>query len=424
MFRFLLKGILRDRRRSLLPAIVVTIGVLCIVSLDGIIGGMMESMIRLTSNFQTGHVRVVTREYVKEDEQKPLDLALTGAGSLLEELHRNYPSVDWAPRIFFGGLLDIPDERGETKAQGPVVGQALDLLTAGSKEAERMGLSKALTEGKLISRQKEIMVSIDFAEKLGVKPNDTVTFFGATMYGSMAFQNYVVAGIVRFGTGMLDKGAIILDLADARLLLDMEDAAGEIFGFFPENIYDDALAGSIKQEFNTSQQDNPDEYAPEMFRLTDLPLMSQMMGYTRSVSMGMLILMVISLSIVLWNTGILGGIRRYNEFGMRLALGEEKRHIYRTLLNESIIIGLIGSVAGTLCGLFLSLLLSRYGLDYSASMENVSLMIDPVVRAKITPRMYFIGFIPGLLAMFIGTALAGRAIYKRNTATLFKENEK
>ena len=424
MFKFLLKGILRDRRRSLLPVIVVTIGVLCIVSLDGIIGGMMESMIRLTSNFQTGHIRVVTREYVKEEEQKPLDLALTGVGSLLEELHRNYPSVDWAPRIFFGGLLDIPDERGETKAQGPVVGQALDLLTAGSKEAERMGLSKALTEGKLISRQKEIMVSIDFAEKLGVKPGDTVTFFGATMYGSMAFQNYVVAGIVRFGTGMLDKGAVILDLADARQLLDMEDAAGEIFGFFPENIYDDALAGSIKQEFNASQQDNPDEYAPEMLQLTDLPLMSQMLNYMKAVSMGMLILMILALSIVLWNTGILGGIRRYNEFGMRLALGEEKRHIYRTLLNESLIIGVIGSVVGTLFGLFLSLLLSRYGLDYSASMENVSLMIDPVVRAKITPRMYFIGFIPGLLAMVIGTALAGRAIYKRSTATLFKESEK
>jgi putative ABC transport system permease protein len=35
--------------------------------------------------------------------------------------------------------------------------------------------------------------------------------------------------------------------------------------------------------------------------------------------------------------------------------------------------------------------------------------------------MYYIGAIPGILSMLVGTALAGRKIYKRNTALLFKE---
>ena len=32
----------------------------------------------------------------------------------------------------------------------------------------------------------------------------------------------------------------------------------------------------------------------------------------------------VAMSLVLWNAGLLGGLRRYGEFGMRLAIGEEK----------------------------------------------------------------------------------------------------
>jgi len=132
-------------------------------------------------------------------------------------------------------------------------------------------------------------------------------------------------------------------------------------------------------------------------------------------------LLIFALSIVLWNAGILGGIRRYNEFGVRLAMGEEKRHIYGTLLIESLGIGIIGSFIGTVLGIALCQYLSAHGIDYSQLMENISMMLDPIIRAKITTRTYYIGFIPGIASMLIGTALAGRAVYKRKTAILFKE---
>ena len=46
-----------------------------------------------------------------------------------------------------------------------------------------------------------------------------------------------------------------------------------------------------------------------------------------------------------------------------------------------------------------------------------------VFYAQITPELYFIGFIPGVLATVLGTMMAGRAIYKREMAQLFKELE-
>lgn len=420
MFDFLLKGIVRDRRRSLLPVIVVSIGVFFVVVLEGIIGGMMGNMTNMTAKFQTGHVKVMTKAYALDEEQKPNDLALLDVNELIAELNTDYPEIDWNPRIAFGGLLDIPDSNGETKAQGPVTGQAVDLLSPNSKEKERLHLNKAIVEGSVIGHSGEIMVSIDFADKFGVHPGDTVTFFGSTMYGAMSFSNYTVAGIVRFGTSMLDRGAVILDLNDARTLLDMENAAGEIFGFLPNGNYEFESAEKIKKSFNSKYSGN-DEYAPVMTQFIDQPMMAQTLNYVKNVSYIMVVLLILALSIVLWNTGVLGGIRRYNEFGIRLAMGEEKKHIYRTLLTESLVIGVIGSILGTATGIAACILLKNYGIDYGKMMENVSMMLDPVIRAQIAPRMYYIGAIPGIVSMFIGTALAGRAIYKRKTAMLFKE---
>jgi putative ABC transport system permease protein len=62
-------------------------------------------------------------------------------------------------------------------------------------------------------------------------------------------------------------------------------------------------------------------------------------------------------------------------------------------------------------------------MDIGEMMKDSTMLMPNVVRAKITPDLYFIGFIPGVLAMVIGTMLSGIGIYKRETATLFKELE-
>lgn len=421
MFAFLWKGIIRDRSRSLLPVIVVAIGVFSILFAYGLINGMMSNMIRTTAHYQTGHLKVMTQAYNENRGQKPNDLALLGTDTLIAQLEADFPEVEWVPRIFFGGLLDVPDAHGDTQAQGPVAGTAYDLLSGNNKEAERIGLEKAIVWGRMIRQPGEIIISSDFAEAHGVAPGDEVTFFGSTMFGAMTFANYEVAGIVRFGMPMLDRGAVVLDIADAEILLDMENAAGELFGYLPGNHYDAGRAEEIEAVFNAKYADHQDEFAPVMLRLEEQDLMFQTIAFMEKVMALMLVLLMIALSIVLWNTGVLGGIRRYNEFGVRLAMGEEKSHIYRTLLAESLLIGVIGSVLGTVAGVGLTLYLQKYGIDYSSMMDNVNMMIDPVIRSEMTPAIFYIGFIPGIVSMLIGSALAGMAIYKRNTAMLFKE---
>ncbi len=132
---------------------------------------------------------------------------------------------------------------------------------------------------------------------------------------------------------------------------------------------------------------------------------------------------VFAMSIVLWNTGLLGGLRRYQEFGIRLALGESKGHIYRSLFYEAVLIGIIGSVIGSAIGVGATYYLQVVGIDIGEYLSNSTMMMPSVIRAKVTPSLFFIGFIPGLFAMVLGTLLSGIGIYQRETATLFKEME-
>ncbi|KAF5075943.1 hypothetical protein DSECCO2_165780 [anaerobic digester metagenome] len=132
---------------------------------------------------------------------------------------------------------------------------------------------------------------------------------------------------------------------------------------------------------------------------------------------------VLAMALVLWNAGLLGSFRRYGEFGVRLAMGEEKGHVYRTLIYEAVVVGVIGTVIGTAIGLFFALLLQVYGFDISGMMEGAAMMMPTVIKARITPADYYLGLIPGLVSTVVGSMLAGVGIYRRQTAKLFKELE-
>lgn len=420
MFKFLTKGLLRDRTRSFFPILVISAGVMLTVVVYSWLMGFLTMTIQENARFDTGHVKIVTRAYHEMIDQKPFDLGIIGIKEMKAELQKEYPEMIWLPRIYFGGLLDLPDEKGETKEQGEVMGMAIDLFS-NSKELELLNLDKAIYTGKLPQKNGEILISHELAEKLGIKLNDKVTIISSTMYGSMAMQNFTVSGTVIFGIMGMDRGVVITDISDAQLLLDMEDAASEILGFLLQ--YNQEQTMIISDNFNKKFSDEKDEFSPVM-----LPLISQnnleVMLSMIDERMGMFIfIFVFLMSLVLWNSGLMNGIRRYGEVGVRLAIGESKGHIYRSMILESLFIGVAGTVIGTMIGLIFSYILQYIGIDVSSLMRDTKMIMSTTMRAQVTPMSYYIGFLPGVLSSVIGAVISGIGIYKRNTAQLFKELE-
>jgi len=424
VIRFLIKGLLRDRTRSLFPFLTVLTGVTLTVGLEAYLSGILGSMDQSAANFSTGHLKVMSRAYAKEADQSPNELAYTGVTTLVAELREQAPSLIWTPRIRFGGLLDVPDESGNTKTQAPVIGMGIGLLDAGSADRRLLKLDASLVRGRLPAARGEILLSDDLARYLEIEPGAKATLIGSTMYGGMATANFTVAGTVRLGIRALDRGTMIADVADVQAALDMEDSAGEVLGLFPDGLYRIEAAASIAQTFNARHRaSEDDEFAAVMMTMRDQPGAAELSDYIGAVYGGIFAAFVGVMSIVLWNSGLVGNLRRYGEIGLRLAFGEAHGHLYRMMLAESLAIGFAGSVVGTLLGLIPAYWLQSRGLDISGMLPNTSMMMENVIRAQISPTTFVIGFVPGLLATAIGTAISGMGIYKRQTASLMRELE-
>jgi len=483
MIRFLAKGLVRDRSRSLFPLLAIIITVTLVIFGIGFMEGAMNNFLQSTAVISSGHVKVVTKAYKKESNQLPNDLALFDIENIIQTLSDMYPDYFWTPRITFGGLLDVPDENGETKEQAPVFALGIDFFSEKSRQVEIWELEKCLISGRLPKDRDDALVSTKLAKQLGIGSSSSITLIGSTMDNAFTTYNFNVVGTFNLYKGQTDRQMMLVDISGARQALDMEDAASEILGYHNSLYYHDEEAATIRKHFNITYSDSiaqilrneeskdilsymngwneintieksklpqqrsnalfdnqmydnseewgelsvedPSIYTPTMVALRDDSQLATMVDFS-NVALGVMAgIFLVIVMIVLWNMGLMNGLRRYGEIGLRLAIGESKGQVYRSMVNEAVLIGFVGTLIGTIFGISLTYYVQEFGIDYSEAINQLSttMVMPNVFYAKVTPELYYIGFIPGVLATVLGTMLAGLAIYKREMSQLFKELE-
>ena len=420
MLKFVLKGLFRDRSRSIFPVLIVIAGVMVSVFLTAFLNGFLESMVRQNARFSTGHLKIVTNAYAEKISQKPYDLGFIDMDSELQQWKKEFPEIRWTPRIYFGALLDVPDAEGKTKEQGAVFGMAIDLKDEAA--VKDIQLDKALIRGRLPKQPSEILLSEYLFQRLGLNLNSTITLLGSTMYGAMSFHNFRVCGTITFGVEAIDRGGMVADIEDIRIFLDMQGGASEYFGFLPSGVYDDEKAQVIKKQFN-AKYNNKDEFAPVMLALTDQNDLGYILKFYSSYLGIISVVFIIIIGIVLWNAGLMNSIRRFGEFGLRLAMGEPKRHLYSWLIIESLAIGIVGSIIGAGIGILVLLYFQVHGFNFGVFTKDASIMMENIIYTSVELKYVLLGVIPGILATIFGAMLAGIGIYKRKTSQLFKELE-
>jgi putative ABC transport system permease protein len=431
MIQWILKGIWRDRTRSLFPFLVISVGVTLLIYLLGFMEGTFAGMIDMSAHLDTGHLRFVNKPFYDEEHLNPLDRALAGQKETLQWLQKNSdPRIDWSPRIRWGALMDVPDEKGETKAQTPVVGMAIDLLNKNSPERERLDLEKSVIEGVIPSGAGEMLVGYKLADALGLKLGDTVTLLGQNFDGGMATDNYQVVGFVKFGLAAMDKKMALIDLADAQRTFYMEDMVTDFLGFLPMNVgylkYDQ-LKQKIMDHLPALKQNPPSEWAsdddPLILSVLDqrnLRELSVKFELVDDVVIGVFTFLMV---LVLWNAGLLNGVHRYGEMGLLLALGETHKKLIVFMTLEALMVGLLGSAAGCLIGGGLVYYLQEVGISTHGIFETSGLMMSDVIRARVSLDAFVFAVIPGITASVVGNLIANLAIFQRSEANLFRELE-
>jgi len=422
MIEFIIKGLLRDRHRSLLPIIVIALGVMLTTLMYGWLRGVIGDMISTSAKLETGHVKVMTQDYADISRQIPNDFALQDLSGFLQGIEGEF-NLTWAPRIRFGGLLDIPDDEGETRAQGPVMGIGFDLLSPQSAELVRFDINNIIVQGRVPNAQGELLVSNELMTSLDIHIGDTATVIGGTANGSMAIHNFTVVGSFLYGIPTLDRNMVLADISDVQYALDMENATGELLGFQEQDYFDLETAKKLQRQFNNQERKDADGNKLVMQLLTEQSSIGQYFLMVDAYVWAIMGAMILFMGVVLWNFGLMSGLRRYGEIGVRLAMGESKGEIVKWLVYESMVIGIIGSAIGTAIGMSFCFYLQEVGVDFTQFVQGSTIMMSPVFRAEVTLEGFFIGFVPGMFSVVLGTSLAGVGVYKRSTASLFKELE-
>ena len=426
MIKFLAKGLARDKTRSLFPTIIITVTVAIVIFALGFMRGMLNSVFLDTAVIISGYEKVVTRAYKKEMQMLPLDLALMDIEEMISGLNRDHPDYFWSPRINFGGLIDIPDENKETRSQSPIMAIGIDFFSNKSRQTELWKLDQIIVDGLPPKSPNDILISSKLAKKLEVSTGQEATFIGSTMDNAFTTYNFNISGIFNLNKGQTDKQMILLDISGAQEALDMNGAATEILGFTNDLFYNDEDAIEIRSSFNENNRDSSDIFAPIMIALRDTNQMGTMVDFSNAALAVIGGIFLVIVMIVLWNMGLMNGLRRYGEIGLRLAMGESKGQVYRSMITEAVIIGLTGTLLGTGLGLSITYYVQENGISYAEALEEMALknMVMPnVFYSKVTPDLFYVGLLPGLLATVLGTMLAGLAIYRREMAQLFKELE-
>ena len=431
MIGFLFRGLLRDKSRFFFPFSVVTIGVALVVALVGFMEGVFMGMIDMTANLDSGHLRLVNKAFYDEEHLRPLDRSLASQQETRDWLTKHSaPDVDWSPRIRWGAILDVPDEQGETRSQTPVVGMAMDLQSPDSKEVQRLRLKPSIVEGSLPDKFNEMLMGIQLAEVLEVSVGQTVTLMGQSFDGGLVADNYQVVGLVRFGVTAMDKKMVLIDLASAQNTFYMEDMVTDWLGYFPPSADFDRYE-EVKASMNTALVDwmrsPPKDWAkddfPIVLSIRDHLNIGAIMDKFMTIKGFVVGIFTFLMVLVLWNAGILSGIHRYGEMGLRLAFGEPHWKLVLTLAIEGVLIGILGSLAGSLFGGAFAWTLQEVGLNMGDTFAQSGMMVNDVVRARVTVGGFIQGIVPGIFASVAGTLVASLAIFKRSEANLFRELE-
>ena len=110
---------------------------------------------------------------------------------------------------------------------------------------------------------------------------------------------------------------------------------------------------------------------------------------------------------------------RTGEFGTLLALGTRRRDIFRLVVTENAMLGVIGAVAGIVVGVIVSLLLSAVGIEMPPPPGSVAAYTATI---RLVPSVIAIGAVAGAVAACAAAVLPGRRASRLVVVDALRQN--
>lgn len=372
LFKIAIRNLLRYKRRTLLTASLITIGVVFVLAFVSVAGSFKNMMIGQITDSMLGHLQVHRKGFVASIETLPLNLNLKGGaiGRLEKILDAQSEIESYSPRVKFGGMFSNFTETSSIRLTAIVP----------EKEFKTVPLLPGrVREGSKDLQPGGILIPELLARGMKVKPGDAVVIVATNADGSVNGKQFVVTGVMESATGPGGRDGYI-HLDDARELLRMEgpqvsEYAIRLKDFGKLAAFNAKLSGLLDKELN--QQGKP------IFELHSWEKLSPFFNIARMIDMMTFFIKLMLIAIVLvsiMNVMIMAVYERIREIGTIAAIGTLPEKILGMFVIEGFCLGIAGALIGDLVGIALVYILNVMKISYNFGQQQ-----GLILQASIAP---------------------------------------
>lgn len=368
------RNLWRNRRRTLITVSSIGFAVLFAILALSANRGSHDNMIDNMARFHTGFIQVQDERY--EDEPS-LDNALPFDSEFAQRIQYSHSDIDYlVPRI---ETFMLAAEAEQTRG-------AMVLGINPEQENRLNDLETHLIEGAFFEETElSAVLGTGLAERLHLAVADTLVLLGQGRFGMTAAQKFPVSGLVRHPMTEFNNQIVYLPIADAQWMLSAEGHITSLLVTPNEVRQTEAVTEALKAQFR------PDEPFAVLSWPEMMPDLLQALEFDRVSGYVILGILYVVIAFGLFGTILTMTLERLREFGVLLSIGMQRLQLTLILFVETIIIGILGVIAGSAVGFSITyyMYLNPIELTGDAAETMLEMGIEPVVPFSIAPDIYW-----------------------------------
>ncbi|QSA95691.1 ABC transporter permease [Methylococcus sp. EFPC2] len=378
MFRLAFRNIFRHAGRTLLTLTAIALGVAGIILTGGFVEDIFIQLREATIHSQLGHIQIYHSGYYEVGQRDPFKYLMESPGILLDRLKGTHDVNDVMTRLNFSGLAN------NRKADLPIIGEGIE-----ANKENRLGTFLSIVEGRQLvdSDATGILLGKGVAKSLNLRPGNFLTLLVNTPEGALNSLEFEVVGIFQSFSKEFDDRAVRISLQAAQDLL-ATTGVHSVVVLLNDSVRTDAVLAEMKTYLPGMGYEAKAWYELADFYSKVVDLYKSQFGVLQ-----LIILIMVLLSVA--NGVNMAIYERVGEIGTLMALGNRRSYVFRLIVSEYTLLGLIGAGLGVVVGIGAAWAISEIGIPMPPP-PNSELGYSAYIR--IVPEVIVIAALVGFAA--------------------------
>ena len=389
MLKLALRNLFRHRGRTLLTLSAIVLGVAGLVLGGGFVADIFVQLQEASIHSTVGHAQVYRAGYYAQGKRESATHMIESSADLVSRVKVVPGVADVMRRVYFSGLAN------NGRADLPVIGDGVEPAA----EA-KLGSYLQVIAGRNLAADDDyaVVVGKGLSKALGVGPGDYVTLLVNTVAGAMNTLEFKVVGVFTSISQDYDARALRIPLTTAQVLLD-STAVHSLVLVLHDTAQTDAVVAAVAKQLGKDYEVLPWYRLAEFYQKT--------VDLYRRLFLVLLLIVLVLVSLGVANSVTMSLHDRTGEFGTLKALGARDGELFRLILVENAVLGLLGGLCGVLIGVVLAWAISAVGI---AMPPPPNMNTGYIAIIRIVPQILVLAFGVGWLATLLAAILPARRV--------------